>query len=75
MKRAMVSAPRCLKSRPRGDGSERHYRGQLANVCDSWVYCASLCLALDTEKQERWQFRSRYLCLQLEYSLFERHEV
>jgi hypothetical protein len=49
--------------------------GQLAAVCDRWVYSSCLCFGLDLDEQQRSGFRYRYSCFQLEYSrnlLFER---
>ena len=42
--------------------------GQLAAVCDRWVYSSCLCFGLDLEEQQRSGFRYQYSCLQLEYS-------
>ena len=42
--------------------------GQLAAVCDRWVYSSCLCFGLDVEEQQRSGFRYQYSCLQLEYS-------
>lgn len=55
-----------------------HAIGQLAKVCDRWVYSSCLCFALDLEEQRRSGFHYRYSCYQLEYSrnlLFERGTV
>lgn len=41
--------------------------GQLAAVCDRWVY-SCLCFGLNLEEQRRSGFRYQYSCLQLEYS-------
>lgn len=49
--------------------------GQLAAVCDRWVYASCLCFGLDLDEQRRSGFRDQYSCFQLEYSrnlLFER---
>jgi len=49
--------------------------GRLVNLCERWIYSACLCFALDTQEQERTQFRYSYSVFQAEYSrnlLFER---
>jgi hypothetical protein len=45
-----------------------HVIGRLAKVCDRWVYSSCLCLALNSEAQERSGFRYEYSCSQIEYS-------
>jgi hypothetical protein len=42
--------------------------GQLAKVCDRWVYSTCLCFALDTKEQELSRFHYQYTCYQIEYS-------
>jgi hypothetical protein len=42
--------------------------GQLAKVCDRWVYSTCLCLALDMAEQQRSGFHYQYSCYQIEYS-------
>jgi hypothetical protein len=42
--------------------------GQLAAVCERWVYSSCLCFGLDLDEQRRSGFRYQYSCLQLEYS-------
>jgi hypothetical protein len=42
--------------------------GQLAAVCDRWVYSSCLCFGLDLDEQQRSGFRYQYSCFQLEYS-------
>jgi len=42
--------------------------GQLAAVCDRWVYSSCLCFGLDLDEQQRSGFRYQYACFQLEYS-------
>jgi len=52
--------------------------GQLAAVCDRWVYTSCLCFGLDLDEQRRSGFRYEYSCLQIEYSrnlLFRRGVV
>src|SRR5437764_30564 len=49
--------------------------GQLAQVCDRWIYSCCLCFGLHTEEQERSGFRYQYSVYQMEYSrnlLFQR---
>jgi hypothetical protein len=42
--------------------------GQLAKVCDRWVYSTCLCFALNTKDQESSRFHYQYSCYQIEYS-------
>lgn len=42
--------------------------GQLAAVCDRWIYSSCLCFGLDLEEQRRSGFRYQYSCYQIEYS-------
>ena len=42
--------------------------GQLADVCDRWIYSACLCFGLDIDDQQRTGFRYSYSAYQLEYS-------
>ena len=42
--------------------------GQLAAVCDRWIYSSCLCFGLDLEEQRRSGFRYQYSGYQLEYS-------
>ena len=49
--------------------------GRLVDLCERWIYSACLCFALDTQEQERTQFRYSYSVFQAEYSrnlLFEK---
>ncbi|PYS38644.1 MAG: hypothetical protein DMG14_16885 [Acidobacteria bacterium] len=49
--------------------------GRLTKVCDRWLYSACLCFALDSEQQERSDFKYQYAFYQLEHSrnlLFKR---
>ncbi len=47
---------------------DEHVIGRLTAVCERWVYSTCLCFALDTEEQQRSNFRYRYSGFQLEYS-------
>ena len=47
---------------------DEHAIGQVAKVCDRWVYTSCLCFALDTQEQQRSQFRYQYSAYQLELS-------
>ena len=42
--------------------------GLLKQICESWIYTACLCFALDTKEQDRSGFRYQYSSFQLEYS-------
>jgi len=42
--------------------------GQLAAVCDRWIYSSCLCFGLDVDEQRRSGFRYQYSCYQIEYS-------
>ena len=47
--------------------SEERTIGRLRRVCERWIY-ACLCLALDSEDQQRSGFRYEYSVYQMEYS-------
>ena len=42
--------------------------GRLTKACDRWLYSACLCFALDSEQQERSDFKYTYAFYQLEHS-------
>jgi hypothetical protein len=42
--------------------------GLLKQICESWIYTACLCFALDMDEQNRSGFRYEYSSFQLEYS-------
>jgi hypothetical protein len=42
--------------------------GLLKQICESWIYTACLCFALDRKEQDRSGFRYEYSSYQLEYS-------
>ncbi len=42
--------------------------GLLKQICESWIYTACLCFALDMSEQKRSGFRYEYSSFQLEYS-------
>jgi len=48
--------------------SEERMIGQLALVCDRWIYSCCLCFGVQTADQERTGFRFQYSVYQLEYS-------
>jgi hypothetical protein len=52
--------------------------GRLVEVCESWIYTACLCFALDIDEQKRSGFHYVYSVYQAEYSrnlLFERPKI
>jgi DNA-binding transcriptional ArsR family regulator len=48
--------------------SESRTIGRLTQVCERWIYTSCLCFGLNTEEQEKTNFRYHYSVYQTEYS-------